>query len=64
MAKLHMVMMVMTMTITSPLFFSVMSKDLNKGGRGFNLVTLNPKSLRPVSVMHADTYSTGLLLLT
>ena len=40
-------------------FCSVMSENVNKGGRGFNVVTLNSASLRPVSVMHADTYSTG-----
>lgn len=36
----------------------VLSNTVNKGGRGFNIVTLKSESLRPVSVMHADTYST------
>ncbi|KAL8595251.1 hypothetical protein ACOMHN_043403 [Nucella lapillus] len=36
----------------------VITDNVNKGGRGFNIVALKSASLKPVSVMHADTYST------
>ncbi|KAK7488581.1 hypothetical protein BaRGS_00020198, partial [Batillaria attramentaria] len=35
----------------------VISENLNKGGRGFNVVTISHKTLKPVSVIHADTYT-------
>lgn len=35
----------------------VISENLNKGGRGFNVVTISHKNLKPVSVIHADTYT-------
>ncbi|XP_070192367.1 protein O-linked-mannose beta-1,2-N-acetylglucosaminyltransferase 1-like isoform X3 [Littorina saxatilis] len=35
----------------------IMSENLNKGGRGFNVVTLSSQSLQPVTLMHADTYT-------
>ncbi|PVD24594.1 hypothetical protein C0Q70_15078 [Pomacea canaliculata] len=35
----------------------VMSENINKGGRGFNVVTLNKDTLQLISTMHADTYT-------
>lgn len=35
----------------------VISENLNKGGRGFNVLTISHKTLKPVSVIHADTYT-------
>lgn len=38
-----------------------MSENINKGGRGFNVVTLNKDTLQLISTMHADTYTYGKL---
>ena len=38
----------------------VLSDKVNSGGRGFNVIVLDSGSMHPVSVIHADTFSTGL----
>jgi len=40
--------------------FSVLAKGLNDGGRGFNIVIVDPKTKDVIRVGHFDTYAEGL----
>ena len=42
--------------------FSVLAKGLNDGGRGFNIVIVDPKTKEVIRVGHFDTYAEGIAL--
>ena len=43
--------------------FSVLAKGLNDGGRGLNIVIVDPKTKEVVRVGHFDTYAEGMIYL-
>ena len=40
-------------------YFSVLATGLNDGGRGFNIVIVDPKTKEVIRVGHFDTYAEG-----
>ena len=45
--------------LTRLILFSVLAKGLNDGGRGFNIVIVDPKTKGIIRVGHFDTYAEG-----
>ena len=39
----------------------MMGEELNNGGRGFNIVIVDPDTSSPTSITHVDTYTYGKL---